>query len=280
LNGKPKVASGYQPGAVERVRRTLLLIAAKLGDLLEEVVVVGGLVPYLLVEQSHLNQERRHVGTLDLDLGLSIAILNNERYREISARLRDAGFGPDTNENGNLTRQRWMIASEFGKLTVDFLIPPNKQGDPPGLTNIEPDLAALTTLGLDLAFIDRQRVRVEGEVLGGGTLHRDVWVCGPAAFVVLKSIAFRNRGENKDAYDLFYVLREAGTEAVAGRFVVIPPDHPAVVLAKEILRVDFVVNSRGRLQIAQFITGAADDALQADALAQVNDLLRRLKVSP
>ena len=32
-------------------------------------------------------------------------------------------------------------------------------------------------------------------------------MCGPGAFVVLKALAFRDRGEPKDAYDLVYVLR-------------------------------------------------------------------------
>lgn len=37
-----------------------------------------------------------------------------------------------------------------------------------------------------------------------------MWVSGPGAFVVLKGLAFRLRGENKDAYDLVYVLLEYG----------------------------------------------------------------------
>ena len=32
--------------------------------------------------------KRRHAGTPDLDLGLSIAVLNAQRYREIADRLR------------------------------------------------------------------------------------------------------------------------------------------------------------------------------------------------
>ena len=39
---------------------------------------------------------------------------------------------------------------------------------------------------------------------------REVWVCGPGAYVVLKALAFRLRGENKDAYDLHYLVRNYG----------------------------------------------------------------------
>lgn len=92
MEHKPKHTSGYQPESVRRVRQTLLIIASKLGDLMEDIVVVGGLVPYLLVEQEGLPAPRRHVGTLDLDLGLSLAILDDERYREVADRLRAEGF--------------------------------------------------------------------------------------------------------------------------------------------------------------------------------------------
>ena len=77
-------------------------MATKLGDLLDEIVVVGGLVPYLLVDQENLPSGLEpHAGTMDLDMGLALAILNNERYRELGRRLRDAGFEPEVNDQGN-----------------------------------------------------------------------------------------------------------------------------------------------------------------------------------
>ncbi len=39
---------------------------------------------------------------------------------------------------------------------------------------------------------------------------RSISVCGPGAFTVLKALAFSYRGENKDAYDLYYVLKYYG----------------------------------------------------------------------
>ncbi len=59
-----------------------LHIATILGDLTREMVIVGGLVPYLIIDQERVPD--RHVGTRDLDLGLSIGILDEQRYREIS----------------------------------------------------------------------------------------------------------------------------------------------------------------------------------------------------
>ncbi len=196
---KPRTASGYEASQAARVRATCLYVATKLGDLADDIVVVGGLVPTLLVDQS-LTRER-HVGTADLDIGLSLAVFNDERYQVLTARLRQAGFGPDTNERGQPTRQRWQMDGP-PKVTVDFLIGATTADDRPGrLKSIEPDFAAIIAPGLRIAFVDRQRVALEGQTIRGERAQRSVWVCGPSAFVVMKALALRSRGENKDAYD-------------------------------------------------------------------------------
>lgn len=103
---------------LEVIRSTCLFVATILGDYAEETVVVGGLVPSLLISQPSLGAEQ-HAGTRDLDLGLSLAVLDNDKYKAISARLRGAGFEPDVNEKGRLIRQRWRLTTYA--VTVDFL---------------------------------------------------------------------------------------------------------------------------------------------------------------
>ncbi len=238
---KPIRASDYQPEQAELVRSTCLYVATKLGDLMDEVVVVGGLVPSLLVEQSDLPEGLQpHVGTMDLDIGLKLALLDGGRYRMLSERLRDAGFTQDETEGGRPTGQRWRITGP-ASVTVDFLIQPSRETDQGGkLRNIEEDFAAVIVPGLELAFRDRRQVSIAGRTPFGEKARRDVWTCGPGAFVVLKALAFRSRGENKDAYDLFYVVRNFG-KGVGDVIECIRPllDHAEARRAVEILREDF-----------------------------------------
>ena len=68
MTDKPTTAAGYGGGQTELVRATCLCAATKLGDIMDELVVVGGLVPSLLVEQEDLPAGAdSHVGTMDLD---------------------------------------------------------------------------------------------------------------------------------------------------------------------------------------------------------------------
>jgi len=199
-------------------------------------------------------------------------------YRALTERLRRSGFSQDENEDGNPTRQRWKV-ERLHKVTLDFLIQPTLPEDRGGsLRDIEPDFAAVIAPGLHLAFKDRRQIRLSGPTIMGEDAERDVWVCGPGAYIVLKALAFSLRGENKDAYDLFYVVRNfgAGVEDVSA---CLRPflDDPDAAEAIRVLHRDFSSHDDlGPRRVAQFVYGRPDDQLQADVVGYVGALLRQL----
>lgn len=280
---KPTSASGYRREHLGLVRATCLFFATKLGDLMDDLVVVGGLVPSLLIDQAAGDPAlERHVGTMDLDIGLAAALLDQGRYREISDRLRRSGFAPDETESGRQTRQRWKFEAHE-KVTIDFLMPPTSPEDRGGsLRHLEPDFAAVIAPGLHLAFRDRRRLSLSGQTIVGEDATREIWVCGPGAFVVLKALAFGLRGENKDAYDLFYVVRNFGADLEDVIEHLRPLlDDENTRNALELLQRDFLSeNAVGPRRVAEFQTGGPDEAIQADVVGFVGDLLRRLGASP
>jgi len=281
---KPSFASEYRKEHAELVRQTCLYVATKLGDLRDELVVVGGLVPSLLIpEESVTRGEDIHVGTMDLDLGLSLALLDAQRYEELTARLRRAGFEPDVNESGNLTFQRWKIEpSGHPKVTVDFVIPPSLDEDKGGkIRHIEKDFAAVITPGLHLAFQDRRRISLVGRTILGEKASGEIWVCGPGAFVVLKALAFGTRGENKDAYDLYYVIRNYGS-GVDDLLEHLNPilREQETQEALQILSRDFYEPDRvGPRRVAEFMYRSPNDELQADVAGFVRELLRKSNIA-
>ena len=183
----------------------------------------------------------RHPGTNDLDIGLALALLDDERYAEISSRLRAEGFRPDTNANGNQTVQRWRLGEL--KVTVDFLMAPAPAQD------------------------------------GNLRTRRTIPLCGPAAFVVLKALAFGDRAEPKDAYDLVYVIRHTPGrgEAIAARLAVHAKQHSEIVArALGLLARDFdAPDTIGPARAAEFSVAREDeiDDAVADAHGFVDDLL-------
>lgn len=278
MASKPQTIDGYHRDSFTRVRSTCLYVATKLGDLLDDIVIVGGLVPSLLVDQESLPWGLDgHAGTMDLDMGLSLALLNEERYHELGSRLQAAGFEPDINRDGNPTSQRWRASFQW-PITVDFLIQPSRRDDKGGrLRNIETGFAATITPGLGTAFQDRRKVTLTGETPSRERATRSIWACGPGAFTVLKLLAFDGRGENKDAYDLYYVWRGLGVEEIA-RCIEPLLDDPVVQSCVDIIKRDFLEHrSAGPRRAAEFMTRGPDDDIQADLVGLASSLLSQLR---
>ena len=86
MTDKPTTAAGYDSEYTKLVRATCLYVATRLGDLLDDLVVIGGLVPSLLIEQDDLRDGAdAHVGTMDLDMGITIALLGGRRTRQFAS---------------------------------------------------------------------------------------------------------------------------------------------------------------------------------------------------
>jgi hypothetical protein len=274
-------AASYTPRGLEQVRIACLTVAAVLGDLMEEeITVVGGLVPSLIVDQRQLPEGAEpHPGTMDLDLALQLAVLEEGGYRNISERLRSAGFEPDRNAAGNLTRQRWVMHGvSKPEVTVDFLIPP-VEGRKGRILQLESDFGAVISPGLELAFSDRMLERLDGVTIRGDHVIRDIWVCGPGALVVLKALACRGRDKPKDAFDLYYVLRNFGNgPADVARRLRPWKDHPTARRAVDILASDFAdVTRTGPRRVARFLGMDEDADVQAQVVAFVAEFLESLE---
>jgi Nucleotidyl transferase AbiEii toxin, Type IV TA system len=88
---KPRHRFRYTPEETEQVKAVCLTIAVTLGAYLDDLCIVGGLVPPLLIDTARTRSDEDddlHPGTNDLDVGLALTLLDDERYAEISRRLR------------------------------------------------------------------------------------------------------------------------------------------------------------------------------------------------
>ena len=257
-----------------------LTVAVTLGAYLDDLCVVGGLVPSLLIDRASSQGEAdaRHPGTNDLDIALAIALLDDERYAEIGHRLRQEGFGPDKNAKGNPAVQRWRLRDL--KVTIDFLMAPLPgQEANRRVQFLDDDFGAMVMPGVELAFDERVHVELDGHTLAGEKVTRTIPICGPGAFTVLKALAFGDRAEPKDAYDLIYVLRatEGAPGSIADRLASHARQHGEIVAnALSLLVRDFSdPQALGPQRAASFEVVDPDehDAAAADAHGYVDDLL-------
>ena len=60
MTTKPATSDGYDLATTQFTKATCLYVATKLGDLMDSVVVSGGLVPTLLIPQARAPPSPRH----------------------------------------------------------------------------------------------------------------------------------------------------------------------------------------------------------------------------
>lgn len=215
---EPQSAADYDDRSTEAVKSVLLEIGQILGSYKGKFVVVGGLIPWLLQN----DEEMPHVGSLDIDLGLDPSALADGEYASLIKLLKGQGYRQRNDLNPELKPFQLVreLPQEDGsapiEVVVDFLMQRNvkvAKNDPPLLE----DFRVQGVNGTDLAIRLAENFRLSGSMPGGGTNTVTISVCSIPAFLVMKGFAIQNRHKQKDAYDIYYVVRNyrAGIPALA-----------------------------------------------------------------
>lgn len=205
---EPQSAADYDDRSTEAVKSVLLEIGQILGSYKGKFVVVGGLIPWLLQN----DEEMPHVGSLDIDLGLDPSALADGEYASLIKLLKGQGYRQRNDLNPELKPFQLVreLPQEDGsapiEVVVDFLMQRNvkvAKNDPPLLE----DFRVQGVNGTDLAIRLAENFRLSGSMPGGGTNTVTISVCSIPAFLVMKGFAIQNRHKQKDAYDIYYVVR-------------------------------------------------------------------------
>ncbi len=162
-------------------------------------------------------------------------------------------------------------------MTIDFLIPPSERGDKTArIKHIEDEFTALVAEGLMLSFEDFVEVALSGPTIKGEIIeNRKIQVCGLGVYIVLKAFDLNNRGEPKDAYDLFYTIRNysSGPDDVAARFIALGKnkhcERALTILKENFLKIDAI----GVVRAMKFLHGA--DAEGEDVQKEVTGFVSR-----
>ncbi len=250
---KPQNRSGYSDDYSEFCERTLVTLLRYLGPWKRGIYLVGGLAPIYLIGPSGEEEEREgYMGTQDVDIVLDVAIFGEiGAYKRLEQNLKDAGFKRVTKrtDEDEVTPEHWRWSREVTpKITVvvDLLqdAEPGRGGRVGPLPK-EKRLSALGIPGAHLAIQDYITVTLKAQLLDdGGVTEETIRVANIVPFVVLKALAYDDRGEPKDANDLIYCLQyyKDGPASVAKAFaesMQASTGEPLIPRAVEILRSRF-----------------------------------------
>ena len=196
----------YSPIHLGKLRRVLADVYTAFGDLSENLYLVGGLVPDLLVKNK-LSYLREYLGTLDIDLAIKFAVSEKGKYRNLYNILRSMGFEKQKTDDGMDVMNHSFIKYESGykPIALDLITDDKFEPAADKLKEIAPNVEAVKFRGVYLVFNDFITVD-----LGVAGTKKSVRIKIPniIPFLTLKAFAYSDEENRaaKDAYDIWYTV--------------------------------------------------------------------------
>ena len=205
----------YSADLVEAARSVMLEIMRVLGEYQDDIVVVGGWVPELLLPHA----EERHIGSVDVDLALNHHNLSEAGYKTILELLLAQGYEQGEEQPFIFYRTVNVNDREI-TVEVDFLAGEYEGTGKRHRTQRVQDMKPRKARGMDLVFNLPEKITLRGRLPGGGDDTTEIQVASIPAFLVTKAMAMSTRLKEKDAWDIYYCIRHYpdGLDALVKEF--------------------------------------------------------------
>ena len=211
-------------------RATLLDALDALAEHLGAIVLVGAQAVYHYTGESDIPGAEF---TTDADLTIEPKLLSAEPL--LADSMTQAGF------RRQIQPGSWLSASG---VVVDLMVPrllagEGRRGARLGVHGYS---AARQADGLEASLVDRERA-VISSLDAGDPRSREIWIAGPGALVVAKTIKIEerigsdHRSQDKDALDLFRLLQSISTSDLARRFEILRADPLSAQVTSRALRI-------------------------------------------
>jgi hypothetical protein len=247
---EPRNEADYSGRQTKAARRVLVDLGQVLASFVDCLVVVGGWTPDLLLPDA----DEPHVGSIDVDLALDAAKLNDGRYAELVRLLLDTKRYRAGEKDFQLVVEVDLKDGERPvQVDVEFLAPKDvklKKGKSKRLA----DFRVLQVDAASEAFHNPVNLTLSGENVRGATNTVRLRVASLADFLVMKAHAIGGRDKPKDTYDFCYCLEQFpdGMEVLAADWRT-RDGEKNIARAVEILREKFnEVNAFGPQQLVEF----------------------------
>ena len=162
-----KKVSDYPEDITKLSKSVLLEIMTLLKGYKNNIVLVGGWVPYFLLQKFQKDKEFKHVGSVDIDLVIDPELIKSGVYDTIVKIIESNGYTPRKDKHGNPIE--FSFEREIGDKTihVDFLSTDYPQKTKKRHRVVQPDLRTRTLKGAKIVLKHNFEEEIEGSLPNG-----------------------------------------------------------------------------------------------------------------
>lgn len=272
--------SQYGEIEVNACKAVLLELVHLLGEIKDEMVIIGGWTPTFLLPQSN----EPHIGSLDIDLALNFSKIPDDTYKTILRAFTKRGYTQDRQQPFRFFRAVKVEGAEPINVEINLMAGEYGGTGKGHRTQKVQDVRARKARGCDLAFDAAVTVTLDGKLPDGGKDSASFKVAGIVPFLVMKGMAMYERMKEKDAYDIYYCAEHfpGGIEGLATEFKSFIKNKLVIEGLGKIKSKFASVEHIGPKWVADFleVTEKEDrDIIVRRAYEKVNELLDSLHIS-
>jgi hypothetical protein len=285
---KPRTIDDYGGDITSASFSALLELETTLRSYKDSLVLIGGWVPFLLIEKfGRKDTGFRHSGSIDIDFAVNPDTVGSDGYARIVELIEGRDYVMKRSKDGQPVPGSYIKSVESttnGKpfiIQVDFLTTPEPHKTSHRHRRVQPDLPARKTEGCDLAFLHNMRTAVYGKLPGNGETKLELLMLDIAGCIGMKGVVLGDRYNEKDAYDIFSVVSQCHERPSAIAALVRPySDEPSMRRGLDTIRTKFGnIRSDGPTWVGMFrspIAGEQQKRYQAEAFATVSEFVTAL----
>jgi len=205
----------YTADAVQAAKSVLIELMHLLGEYRDDIVVIGGWVPELLLPQ----EPYPHIGSMDIDLALNHLKIQ-DGYKMIEELLISRGYYQEWGKQPFIFFRDVPVKGQTIKVQVDLLSGEYEGTGKSRRHQVVQGMKARKVRGCDIAFDMAEEVSITGEIPGGGQDRVTVRVASIVPFIIMKGMALDDRLKEKDAWDIYFCIRSypGGVDTLAEEF--------------------------------------------------------------
>ena len=279
---EPVVAKDYDDRGARAAHAVLIEIGQVLGAHKDAVVVIGGSVPSLLLP----NVQPAHIGSLDIDLNLDTEKLADHGYAELVEKLEQKGYLRNVEGLKPFQLKRTVDPEDGGApvaVIVDLLMPKGAKTKKHRPEYVQ-GLRVQEIDGGHVALRSNLKMMIAGTMPDKRYNKVEMLVASIPALLVMKGYALVQRDKMKDAYDIYFCVREfeGGIEALAAECRALMEDEAVVTGYRNIAGKFETEGSFGPETVRRFLAESEAlgdmtvDQVRTDAFRQVSAWLKAI----